>query len=335
MRVPSLPRCVLLGLLIALAAPAAADAHLRTGVIAVDYRVHVLEAPANVSARVYLSDRAVRLGVRPGHSLVVLGYQGEPFLRLTSSGVEVNQSSLTATGLGFATRPRGPRSAPLWRLRSSSGSITWHDARVRGLPQGVERGPWTIPVVVDGRRARVGGELIRVHRPRAWVWPLLGVPFVVATAFLLLRRRPRELRLGAVGFGLAATACMLITDAGFAFDTYASEGKWVEFGNVLVFALVGAGFAVRGLLERRAIAGGALGLLALSIGLSKIPVFLHGLVLSVLPGEVARTLVATTILAGATATFVGGAVFFELLEPRPPTTPSAILRGPAEKWPSG
>ena len=106
---------------------------------------------------------------------------------------------------------------------------------------------------------------------------------------------------------------MLAADAGFAFDSYASEGKWLEFGNVLVFALVGAALAVRGPLERRAIAGGALGLLALSIGLSKIPVFLHGLVLSALPGGLARTVVALTISAGAAATLVGCAVFFKLL----------------------
>ena len=127
----------------------------------------------------------------------------------------------------------------MWRLRSKSPSVTWHDARLRGLPQGIDRGRWTIPLVLDGRRVRLTGELIRVHRPRAWEWFALGVPFLLVTALLLVRRRLPELRLGAVAFGLAATACMLAADAGFAFDSYASEGKWLEFGNVLVFALVG------------------------------------------------------------------------------------------------
>jgi hypothetical protein len=143
---------------------------------------------------------------------------------------------------------------------------------------------------------------------------VLGVPFVVATVLLLVRRRRPELRVAAVAFGLAGTAGMLLDDAGFVFDTYANEGKWLEFGNVLVFALIGATFAVRGPLERRAIAGGALGLLALSIGLSKIPVFLHGLVLSALPDGLARIVIALTIWAGGTATIVGGAVFFDLLD---------------------
>ena len=309
----SLPRCIAIALLAALAAPGVAGAHIRSGTIAVDYRARVLAAPAGVLARVYLSDRAVRLAVRPGLELVVLGYQGEPFVRLGARGVEVNESSLTAAGVGFATRPRAAGSKPVWRLRSKSPSITWHDSRLRGLPPGVQRGRWEIPLVLDGRRVRLTGELVRLNRPGPWRWFALGVPFVLASALLLLRRRRPELRIAAAAFGLAASVLLIVTDAGFVFDTYASEGKWLEFGNVLVFALIGAAFAVRGPLERRAIAGGALGLLALSVGLSKIPVFLHGLVLSALPGGFARTVIALTIWAGATATVVGGAVFFELL----------------------
>ena len=73
------------------------------------------------------------------------------------------------------------------------------------------------------------------------------------------------------------------TGAGFAFDSYASGGKWVAAANELVFALVGIAFVVRGSPEVKAIAGGALGFLGLGVGLSKIPVFLHGVVLSVVP----------------------------------------------------
>jgi hypothetical protein len=300
---------VLVVSLAVLAGPPTAAAHIRSSILAVDYRASVFPHPAAISARVYLSDRALRLGVAPGHRLVVLGYQGEPFLRLTSAGVEVNQGSLTAAGVGFATRSGGVG----WRLRSRTPSVIWHDARLRGLPPGVERGRWTIPLVLDGRRVGLTGELVRVSRPATWGWFLLGVPFVVGAAVLLSRRRRPELRIGAVAFGLAATACMLVADAAFVFDTYASEGKWLEFGNVLVFGLVGAAFAVRGPLQGRAVAGGVLGLLALSIGLSHIPVFLHGLVLSGLGGGLTRTVVALTIWLGAAATVVGGAVFFDLL----------------------
>jgi hypothetical protein len=57
-------------------------------------------------------------------------------------------------------------------------------------------------------------------------------------AFLLLVRPMRWVRVGAVGFGLAAAVGLVVTGAGFALDTYASEGKWLEAANELVFVLV-------------------------------------------------------------------------------------------------
>ena len=47
------------------------------------------------------------------------------------------------------------------------------------------------------------------------------------------------------------------------------------------------------------------------MGLSKIPVFLHGVVLSVLPGTIERLVVSVTISAGAAATALGLLVFEE------------------------
>jgi hypothetical protein len=50
------------------------------------------------------------------------------------------------------------------------------------------------------------------------------------------------------------------------------------------------------------------------VGLSKIPVLLHGLVLSVLPSTIARVVVVVTISAGAAATVLGLLVFEESLD---------------------
>src|SRR5439155_909761 len=102
----------------------------------------------------------------------------------------------------------------------SGRSFVWHDARVRGLPAGIDRGRWTIPLLVDGRRARLAGELLRVDAPPVWPWLALGLPLV----------------------GLAVVA--------------------------------------RGSRDARVIAAGALGLLALAAASTKLPVFLHGVVLS-------------------------------------------------------
>lgn len=56
----------------------------------------------------------------------------------------------------------------------------------------------------------------------------------------------------------------------------------VEGANELVFVLVGLAVIARGSANARAVAGGALGLLGLAVGLSKVPVLLHGVVLSAL-----------------------------------------------------
>jgi hypothetical protein len=288
-----------LAFVVALAAPGGASAHVRSGVVAVDYRADVLRSPSGVAARVYESDLAVRLTARAARSVVVLGYLGEPFIRIGPAGVVVAKGSPTAGGA---------------RVVAHGRSVVWHDSRLRGLAQGVERRRWTIPLIVDGRRTQLEGELSRVKASPVWPWMALGVPFLLVTVLLLVVRPMHWVRVGAVAFGLGAAVGIVATGAGFALDSYASEGKWVEAANELVFALVGVLVVVRGNPDTRAIAGGALGLLGLGVGLSKLPVFLHGLVLSVLPSNVTRAVVALTIAAGAAATCLGLVIFTAALE---------------------
>jgi hypothetical protein len=54
-----------------------------------------------VEARIYRADLAIRLTSRGAHRVVVLGYQGEPFLLLDADGAFVNAGSLTAAGAGL------------------------------------------------------------------------------------------------------------------------------------------------------------------------------------------------------------------------------------------
>ena len=174
-RAASLLKALLLLTALGLAAPAPASAHVRTGAVAVDYRVQVFPTALPLSAHVYLGDRALRLSVRRGHSVTVLGYGGERFLRIDDAGVTILRSP-TAAALGLTPR------------RTSGRSFAWHDARVRGLPPEIDRDRWTIPLLVDGRRARLAGELVRIDPPPVWPWLALGLPVVAATALALLRR---------------------------------------------------------------------------------------------------------------------------------------------------
>ena len=168
MRHLAVAACVVGG---ALLVPGTAAAHLRTGRVAVDYKATVapLRPPLAraVEVRVYRADLALGLTALRGHRVVVLGYSGEPFLRFAAGRVYANRRSLTAAGLGLARRGTG------WHLLSRQPRWIWHDARVRGLPAGVERGRWTVPLLADGTRAELSGDLTRPPRPPVWRW--LGV----------------------------------------------------------------------------------------------------------------------------------------------------------------
>jgi hypothetical protein len=135
-------RFALLALLVsaaALAAAPAADAHVRSGLVAVDYRASVFplrDLGRALSLRIFTTDRALALTVRRGRAVTVLGYLGEPFSRIDDNGVLVNEASPTsaAAGLLRRTQPVGER-APRWVLRSRGRTIVWHTASLRGLPR--------------------------------------------------------------------------------------------------------------------------------------------------------------------------------------------------------
>jgi hypothetical protein len=308
--------------LVALLAPGTAKAHLRTGRVAVDYRASVspLRPPlaGAVDVRVFRPDLALRVRALGGHRVVVLGYFDEPFLRIGPGGVFVNDASLTAAGAGLATAGTPSGHTARWRLRSHTPSVTWHDVRLRlthviGTTE-ARHGRWAVPLVVDGRRSKIGGEITRARTPSAWPWIVLGALFAVAVAVLLARRSIELVRSAAALLGWIAAIATLTAAIGFAASSTASEGIWVEAANEILLALVGMGFLLRGSRDARALAGGLLGLLALAVGLTKLPVLTHGIVLSALPGQLARLAVVVAISAGAAAAILGVVVFFHLLE---------------------
>ena len=310
-------------------APAAAGAHLRTGTVAVDYRATVAAPQREAYAvGVYESDRALHLTVHPGHSVVVLGYLGEPFLRVDPRGVAVNTASPTAASAGVLKKGAEVIAArPVWVLRSGRGSVVWHDARVQSLPAGRTHGTWAVPVVVDGRRGRISGEIERLRRPSPWPWlALLGL-FVLAVVPFAVRRRPRTLRTATIALGAVAGVAAVVTAIGFAADTYASAGTWIEGADEIAFAVVGFALLVRGRAAVRVGAGIGLGLLAVAVGLTKGDALLHALVLSAIPGVLARLFVVTAILAGGAAAAVGG-LYFATGAERQPAPPQGLLFRP-------
>lgn len=94
-----------------LAIPGTASAHGRTGRVAVDYRATVTPLRGSLAralaVRVYRADLALRLVALGSHRVLVLGYAGEPFLRLGADGTYASRSSLTAAGLGLVRAGSG------------------------------------------------------------------------------------------------------------------------------------------------------------------------------------------------------------------------------------
>ena len=189
-----------------------------------DYRSTVTSiAPATdaVDLRVLGGDAFVQLRARGGHEVVVLGNQGEPYLRFSADGtVAENRKSpdtyANADRYGEVDPPAGidASAAPVWQRVASDGVYAWHDHRIhlmsRGRPSDVRPGDavmrWRLPLQVDGRDVTVQGVL-RLERPEAW-WPWAVLVGAVALAVFVAGRR----RSGSVPGTLAAgVGCLVAT----------------------------------------------------------------------------------------------------------------------------
>ncbi len=141
-------------------------------------------------------------------TILVYGYDGEPYLRITPSTVDTNLHSaatyINATADGRSPVPStvDPRVAPSWRRVADRGRYVWHDHRTHwmgaGLPAAVQAAPgvarlvaeWTLPlrygtlpvVVVSGRLSWV---------PAPWPWPWLGVVVGLASLSWVLAGLPQ------------------------------------------------------------------------------------------------------------------------------------------------
>ena len=296
-----------------LVAPAAASGHLRSGTVAVDYRARITGPhSAAYAAQIYQSDRALRMSIRTGHAVTVLGYLGEPVFRLDPSGLWLNIASPTSVVAGLLTKhERVVATSPRWRLQRGRRSVIWRDGRVQALPAGVSASSWSVPLLVDGRRSELVGTLRRLPKPALWPWlATLGVS-LAAVVLLLLRRATEDARRAAVSLALIASAASFAVAVAFSFDAYASPGTWIASFDELFFLAIGMWFLLRGPERWRGVAAIGVGLLAMAVGVSKGAIFFHPIVLAVLPGTVTRLAVIVAVDGGLAAAILGGASFSE------------------------
>ena len=295
--------------------PGTASAHLRSGTIAVDYRASVSHPVTRAySAQIYQSDHGLSLTLRPGHVVVVLGYLGEPVIRLDGAGVSVNAASPTARAMHLVDKAQAVEAAgPRWRLQRGRHAVVWHDARVQGLPAGLAQGVWRVPLVIDGRSGLLSGELRRFPDPPLLLWLAALAAWLAAGSVPLIRHRRDLARTWAMALAVIAAGAATVAAIAFALDAYASPGTWIVGVDVIIFLAVGVGMMRRGPPHLHVAAAIWTGLVSFALGLLEGAVFLHPIVLAILPGTIMRLLVLTAIGAGASAAVLGATLFSEIM----------------------
>jgi hypothetical protein len=187
---------------------APAWAHGVSGVHPTNYRTTIRGIEPAVPG---LTLRSVDLGGklqltnRTATDAVVLGYQGEPYLRVGPRGVYENAKS-PAVFLNRTTIPRAsapstydPKAAPQWRKISSSRTARWHDHRAHwmggGAPPQVTRDPghshvviagWQVPITYGARQLHAVGDVTWVPGPSVLPW--VGVAVVLALVLIAASR---------------------------------------------------------------------------------------------------------------------------------------------------
>ena len=146
-------------------------------------------------------------------TVVVEGYQGEPYVRIQSDGtVAINQDSptfyLNQDRFGETRVPESAdeAAAPDWRVVNESGQYSWHDHRihymshntpsqVRNEGERTKIFDYRVPVEVGDQRVKVLGTLYWVGQDEgssARPFLILGAVALIGTAAILVIRRHRR-----------------------------------------------------------------------------------------------------------------------------------------------
>lgn len=280
--------------------PGVASAHVgRTLPVATNFTARITGSVHGLAAKVVDGDQTLWLRAPAAATVAIPGTLGEPLLRFDARGVWVNLRSPTAQVDGIdrpELRPPGP---PLWHRLTHDHAYRWHEHRLHALePLAHEAGavgPWTVPVVVGGRRSTIHGVLDYHPAGRIWAWVAGSVVLALASAAAATRSTA-----ALTAIGLAAVAATWTVRLGR--ELYGRPDVpvtgWI---GVALTCLIGTTLLF-GLTRRdgdaRAFTAFFAGIGALYVGLTMLPLLTHAIALSVLPSSLARALEVVVLGAG-------------------------------------
>jgi len=237
MRRTALTVLIALAWLVALSQPAAA--HSVSGVGAANWKTVITAvSPPVAGLRVRVVENGSRLEVtNRGPEIVVLGYEGEAYLRVGPQGVFENEFSpasyLNCSRAGCSVPAQAdPSKAPQWKRISTGQTVLWHDHRIHYMggepPPEVAQAPdrvrvvghWTINMIQGTTPFAVTGNYSWIPGPSPIGWLVVAAVFMVAALALG--------RSGMWGRPLAAAVAALTIN-----DVYHGAGiAWFWSGDV-------------------------------------------------------------------------------------------------------
>jgi len=278
-------------------------------------------ATPGVSATVIEDGNRIQLTNTTATDLVVLGYDGEPFLRVGPAGTFHNKLSASyyynIDRFGGTPVPTyaDDKAAPVWVRDSMSDVARFHDHNTHymstDLPPLVRAAPgqphlvseWTVPMTYGGRSLAITGQLRWVPGPSPLPWYALALLTGLGAAALALTRRWGRLLAAAT---VAVIAADVVHSVGIAASSAGGLGVQLSTfvtGNAVeavawVVGLVGAYLLSRSRIAGFFVTGTAGAVLASVGGLGDVGVLRHSAAPFAWPLDLERALTAVTIGTG-------------------------------------
>jgi hypothetical protein len=303
-----------------------AGAHTLSGVSATNYRSEILAVSppdADLSVRLLDLGRRVELVNRGREDVTVLGYDGEPYLRVGPRGSFENRRAptlyknrTTATGATADVPRSADADAPAqWHKVSDGHTVRWRDHRTRWEgddPDVVKAAPgrasvvvpaWTIQLQRGQGRATVTGRIVYQPPPSVLPWALLAVALLLVTAAAGALRRWGPLLSAAVALLVAVDVVQSFASGGVSGDRVLVLAAKVLLGGIFSTVAWIVGVLSVGPLQRNKegalVGAGVAGLfIALFSGLSDLGTLASSQVPSTLPAAAARAGVAAALGIG-------------------------------------